>query len=130
MRSFDAAGKPLADAEILAHETDALPSIDMAPSGEFVVVLGRTAPVGDMNFDQEWPQFLFFGADFLPTHESPYPVDPSLEMAYSLLSAVSLNGNGELAIAYVDASITSFDRVRRLRLRTFSSDGSSILKTG
>ena len=126
MRPFDTAGKPLADAKMLAHETDALPSIDMAPSGEFVIVLGRTAPVGEMNFDQERPQFLFFDADFLPKRESPYLVDTSLEMAYSLLSAVSLNGNGELAIAYVDASITSFDRVRRLRLRTFSSDGSAI----
>ena len=126
MRPFDAEGKPLADAEMLAYETDALPSIDMAPGGEFVIVLGRTTAVDDMNFDQERPQFLFYDADFLPTHQSPYLVDSSLEMAYSLLSAVSLNRNGELAIAYIDASITSFDRVRRLRLRTFSTDGSAI----
>lgn len=123
-RPFDAQGKPLADAELLAHETRALPSIDMAPNGEFVIVLGRIEFSNDENFDKEQPQFFLFDADFNPTSNSPYPVDTAV--GYSFLSAVSLNGEGESAIAYIDSAITSPDRTRRLRFRTFSADGSAL----
>ena len=125
MRAFDAAGLPLTNAEKLADDTDTLPSIDMAPSGAFVIVLGRIEPEDDMNFASEPPQFWSFDADFQATSLMPHPVEIPMrnEDLYSLSSAVSLNDNGILAIAYIDSTIYSFRRVRHLRLRTMTADG-------
>ena len=128
MRPFDAAGIPLAKAQKLADDTDTLPSIDMAPSGAFVIVLGRIEPEDEMNFASEYPRFWFFDADFQATSEAPHLVEipAGTEDLYSLSSAVSLNGNGDLAIAYIDSTIQAFRKVRHLRLRTMTSDGQAI----
>lgn len=127
MRPFDAEGLPLTEAQRLAYETDALPSIDMAPNGEFVIVLGRTKPANESNFDREAPQFWSYDANFQATHDAPYLVDTSLSTPpYSLISAVSLNENGDLALAYIDSTIFAFTRNRYLRLRTLTSDGQAI----
>ena len=128
MRPFDASGVPLAKAQKLADDTDTLPSLDMAPSGAFVIVLGRIEPEDEMNFASEYPRFWFFDADFQATSEAPHLVEipAGTEDLYSLSSAVSLNGNGDLAIAYIDSTIQAFRKVRHLRLRTMTSDGQAI----
>lgn len=127
MRPFDAEGLPLTEAQRLAYETDALPSIDMAPNGEFVIVLGRTKPANESNFDREAPQFWSYDANFQATHDAPYLVDTSLSNPpYSPISAVSLNENGDVALAYIDSTIFAFTRNRYLRLRTLTSFGEAI----
>ena len=86
-------------------ETEALPSIDMAANGEFVVILGRTVPITDIETSMsEIPQFWSYDANFQATHDVPHwVVTPSgHETPYSLISALSLNDNGDLATASVD----------------------------
>jgi hypothetical protein len=127
MRPFDPDGTPLGEAQRLTHETLVLPSIDMAATGEFVIVLGRTEPENEDNFDKEPARFWRFGADFQPVDEEPLEVDTTLgRIPYSPLSAVALNESGEFAIAYVDSALQSDTRTRRLRLRTFSREGSPL----
>lgn len=124
MRAFDAQGIPLGAARKLTEETDVLPSIDMAGDGAFVIILGRTEPVDDENFDREPPRFWRFDSQFEPVDPFPRDVDTTLgRQPYSVISAVALNESGQFAVAYADSEIFSDTRVRRLRLRTFASDG-------
>jgi hypothetical protein len=127
LRSFDAEGMPLGEARKVAHETLVLPSIDMAATGEFVIILGRTEPETEDNFDKEPPRFWRFDSDFQPIDEEPREVDTTLgRTSFSFLSAVALNEDNEFVIAYVDSELTSYTRSRQLRLRTFAPDGSAI----
>jgi len=124
MRPFDAGGNPLGEARKLTHETLVLPSLDMAANGEFVIVLGRTEPENEDNFDKEPPRFWRFDSDFQPIDEEPRDVDTTLGgTPFSPLSAVALNEDSEFVIAYVDSALPSDTRNRALRLRTFSRDG-------
>jgi hypothetical protein len=127
MRPFDAQGTPLDEARKLTNKTDVLPSIDMAGTGEFVIILGRTEPEDEYNFDEEQPRFWLFDANFQPVHEFPRDIDKTLDRStYSVLSAVALNELGEFAVAYLNTDIYNFTRNRRMRLRTFAADGTAL----